>query len=43
MLKPGFKVFHIPDVDYLSTCVTLVRCLREIDRWSRAHPAHLRL
>ena len=41
MLKPGFKVFHIPDVDYLSTCVTLVRCLREIDRWSRAHPKHL--
>lgn len=41
MLKPGFKVFHIPDVDYLSTCVTLVRCLGEIDRWSRAHPRHL--
>ena len=41
MLKPGFKVFHIPDVDYLSTCVTLVRCLGEIDRWSRAHPKHL--
>lgn len=41
MVKPGFKVFHIPDVDYLSTCVTLVRCLREIDRWSRAHPDHL--
>jgi hypothetical protein len=41
MLKPGFKVFHIPDVDYLSTCVTLVRCLREVDRWSRAHPDHL--
>jgi hypothetical protein len=41
MLKPGFKVFHIPDVDYLSTCVTLVRCLRDVDRWSRAHPDHL--
>ncbi|MBO9621640.1 MAG: hypothetical protein J7500_02905 [Sphingomonas sp.] len=41
MLRPGFKVFHIPDVDYLSTCVTLVRCLGEIDRWSRAHPRHL--
>ena len=41
MLRPGFKVFHIPDVDYISTCVTLVRCLGEIDRWSRAHPAHL--
>ena len=41
MLAPGFKVFHIPDVDYLSTCVTLVRCLGEVDRWSRAHPNHL--
>ena len=41
MLRPGFKSFHIPDLDYLSTCVTLVRCLTEIDRWSRAHPDHL--
>jgi hypothetical protein len=41
MAKPGFKVFHIPDVDYLSGCVTLVRCLKEIDDWSRAHPRHL--
>lgn len=41
MLKPGFKTFHIPDVDYLSTCVSLVTCLREVDRWSRAHPDHL--
>lgn len=41
MLRPGFKVFHIPDVDYLSTCVTLLRCLGEIDRWSQAHPRHL--
>lgn len=41
MLKPGFKVLHIPDVDYLSGCVALIRCLREIDAWSRAHPRHL--
>jgi hypothetical protein len=41
MLKPGFKVFHIPDVDYISTCVTLVRCLGEVNRWSLAHPNHL--
>ncbi|HSX86057.1 MAG TPA: Ca2+-dependent phosphoinositide-specific phospholipase C [Cellvibrio sp.] len=41
MLKPGFKVLHNPDVDYLSTCPTLIRCLSEIDRWSRAHPEHL--
>jgi len=41
MLTPGFKVLHIPDVDYLSTCATLARCLGEIDAWSRAHPDHL--
>jgi hypothetical protein len=41
MLTPGFKVFHIPDVDYISTCVTLRRCLGEVDRWSRRHPDHL--
>ncbi|MEC3909337.1 Ca2+-dependent phosphoinositide-specific phospholipase C [Sphingobium sp. CR2-8] len=41
MMKPGFKTFHIPDVDYLSSCATLVRCLRAVDTWSRAHPRHL--
>ncbi|QAY77393.1 Ca2+-dependent phosphoinositide-specific phospholipase C [Sphingosinicella sp. BN140058] len=41
MLKPGFKVFHIPDIDYRSTCPTLVRCLADVDAWSRANPGHL--
>lgn len=41
MAKPGYKVFHVPDVDYISTCVTLTRCLREVDDWSRKHPRHL--
>ena len=41
MAKPGFKIFHIPDIDYLSTCATLALCLREVDSWSRAHPDHL--
>ncbi len=41
MLKPGFKVLHIPDIDYLSTCPTLIACLKEVDAWSRAHPDHL--
>lgn len=41
MALPGFKVLHIPDVDYLSTCATLINCLRDVDRWSRAHPKHL--
>ena len=43
MTAPGFKVFHVPDVDYLSHCPTLVGCLTQIDRWSRAHPRHLPL
>jgi hypothetical protein len=41
MLAPGYKVLHIPDVDYLSTCATLTLCLAEIDGWSRSHPDHL--
>jgi hypothetical protein len=41
MLKPGFKVQHIPDVDYHVVCATLIRCLGEVDGWSRAHPGHL--
>ncbi|WP_347302566.1 Ca2+-dependent phosphoinositide-specific phospholipase C [Croceibacterium sp. TMG7-5b_MA50] len=41
MLAPGYKVLHIPDVDYMSTCATLAACLGEIDGWSRAHPDHL--
>jgi len=40
MMKPGFKVFHIPEVDYRS-CGTFKQCLAQIDAWSRAHPRHL--
>lgn len=41
MQAPGFKVLHIPDIDYRATCATLARCLGEVDAWSRAHPGHL--
>ena len=41
MLRPGYKSFHVPDIDYISTCVTLQRCLGEVTAWSRAHPRHL--
>ena len=41
MLRPGYKVLHIPDIDYRATCATLIRCLTQIDTWSRAHPRHL--
>ncbi len=40
---PGFKVFHMPEVDYESSCLTLVACLRIVDDWSTAHPKHLPL
>jgi Phosphoinositide phospholipase C, Ca2+-dependent len=41
--RPGIKVLHTHDLDYNSTCVRLVRCLRLVRRWSRAHPDHVPL
>ena len=43
MLKPGFKVMHIQDLDYVSTCQPFVACLEEVRRWSHAHPDHIPL
>lgn len=43
MEEPGFKVFHIQEVDYRSTCLTFVSCLRELETWSTQHPDHLPL
>jgi hypothetical protein len=39
--QPGMKVLHIQEIDYLSTCPTLVSCLGELKTWSDAHPGHL--
>jgi hypothetical protein len=38
---PGFKVLHVQDLDFLSTCKTFVECLRTINKWSDAHPGHV--
>ena len=35
------KVLHIQDIDYRSTCPTLVGCLGELKAWSDADPGHL--
>lgn len=40
MAKPGYKVLHMQDVDFRSTCVTFVECLTQIRTWSKAHPDH---
>ena len=39
--QPGFKVLHIQDFDFRTTCLTLVACLSEIEAWSTAHPTHV--
>jgi hypothetical protein len=39
--KPGFKVFHIQDIDYLSTITTFAEALRQVRDWSSAHPRHV--
>jgi len=41
MLKPGFKVMHLQDIDYVSNCQPFIACLSTIRAWSRAHPRHL--
>jgi hypothetical protein len=41
MLKPGFKVMHVQDVDYRSTCQPFTDCLKQIKDWSHAHPNHI--
>jgi len=41
MEKPGFKVMHVQDVDYRSTCQPFTACLDEVKQWSHAHPGHV--
>lgn len=43
MDEPGFKVLHINDIDYSSTCATFVTCLSEIKEWSDANSKHVPL
>lgn len=41
MLQPGFKVLHIPEIDFRSSCASFKECLSELKAWSEAHPDHL--
>src|ERR1700761_3655481 len=41
--KPGYKVMHVQDIDYVSNCQPFVGCLQEIRAWSKAHPNHIPL
>jgi Phosphoinositide phospholipase C, Ca2+-dependent len=41
MMKPGFKVLHVQDIDYRSNCEPFTNCLAIVRDWSKAHPGHL--
>ncbi len=41
MKKPGFKVLHVQDLDFRSTCQQLVACLKIVRAWSQAHKDHV--
>jgi hypothetical protein len=40
MNNPGFKVFHVQDLDFRSNCYTFADCLHQLRAWSDAHPDH---
>lgn len=41
MSQPGFKVLHVPDIDFRSHCPTFTGCLSDVREWSLAHSDHL--
>jgi hypothetical protein len=41
MTVPGFKVLHVPDIDFRSHCPTFKACLSDIREWSKSHRDHL--
>ncbi len=38
--QPGFKVMHIPDIDFLSHCILFETCLKQLKLWSDQNPNH---
>lgn len=38
--EPGFKVLHVQDVDFESTCFTFKACLQQVRTWSSQNPEH---
>lgn len=40
MARSGFKVMHLADIDFRSSCMSFVGCLTIIREWSAAHPQH---
>ena len=40
---PGFKVLHIPGIDFSSECIAFIDCLARLKQWSEQHPEHFPL
>jgi hypothetical protein len=41
MNEPGFKVMHVQELDFRSTCQPFIACLKIVRSWSRAHRDHV--
>jgi len=41
MNKPGFKVFHVTDIDFRSSSLIFEDILLKLKTWSDAHPGHI--
>ncbi|MGM8361774.1 phosphatidylinositol-specific phospholipase C1-like protein [Flavobacterium sp. ARAG 55.4] len=41
MNKPGFKILHIPDIDFTTSFLTFEDCLQALKSWSDANPGHI--
>ncbi len=40
MSQPGYKVIHVLDVDFKSSCMVFKACLGQVAAWSAKHPRH---
>jgi len=38
--RPGFKVLHLPDIDFASHCVEARDCIATLAQWSKTNSAH---
>ncbi len=40
MMQPGFKMLHVPELDFRSHYLTFKECLYALKQWSLDHPDH---
>lgn len=40
LTQPGFKVLHLPDIDFASHCAQARDCIAVLAQWSKTNPGH---